>query len=153
MRVLGVDFGQRRIGLALSDASATLARPWKTVAAGATPRESAQLIASMLQELRSGAGADEIDGLSAIVVGLPKRLNGEETDQTQPAREFAATLEIASGLAVRLMDERLTSHEADLLLGVRERDWRRRKARLDAAAAAVILQEYLDDRRQREARL
>lgn len=151
MRVLGVDFGQRRIGLAVSDASATLARPWKTLAAGPTPQASAQIVASMLEALRTGDQADLAE-LAAIVVGVPKRLNGEDTDQTQPAREFAEALEAASGLPVRQQDERLTSHEADRLLGARERDWRRRKAKLDAAAAAVILQEYLDERHHREAR-
>ncbi|MGE5835844.1 MAG: Holliday junction resolvase RuvX [Acidobacteriota bacterium] len=74
-------------------------------------------------------------------------MNGEETDQTQPARDFANTLASLTGLEVTLQDERLTSHEAESRLAERERDWRRRKARLDAAAAAVILQEYLDTRR------
>jgi putative Holliday junction resolvase len=148
VRVLGVDFGQRRIGLAVSDASATLARPWKTLSAGATPRASAALVAAAIGELRTS----DADDLEAIVVGVPRRLNGEETDQTQPARDFAAALHDASGLPVREQDERLTSHEADRLLAIRERDWRARKAKLDAASAAVILQDYLDDRHQREAR-
>jgi putative Holliday junction resolvase len=148
VRVLGVDFGQRRLGLAVSDASATLARPWKTVAAGATPRASAALVSAAIGELRTS----DADDLEAIVVGVPRRLNGEETDQTGPARDFAAALQEASGLPVHEEDERLTSHEADRLLAVRERDWRVRKAKLDAASAAVILQDYLDDRHQREAR-
>ena len=148
MRVLGVDFGQRRVGLAVSDASATLARPWKTLAAGATPLASAALVAAAIGELRTS----DADDLEAIVVGVPRRLNGGETDQTRPARDFAAALQEASGLPVHEQDERLTSHEADRLLAVRERDWRVRKAKLDAASAAVILQDYLDDRHQREAR-
>lgn len=143
MRVLGVDFGRRRIGLALSDASATLARPWKTVAAGDTPHASAELVARIVEAVRAGREPDA-DALDLIVVGLPRRLNGEDTDQSAPAREFAAALEASCGVDVRSQDERLSSHEADRLLAVHERDWRRRKAKLDAASAAVILQDYLD---------
>jgi putative Holliday junction resolvase len=140
MRVLGVDFGQRRIGLAVSDASGILARPWRGLAAGSTPDASAATLASVIT---SGLEAD-LEGLAAIVVGLPGRLGGGETDQTEPARRFAATLGRLTGLPVHLQDERLSSYEAERRLAERERDWRRRKAKLDAAAAAVILQDYLD---------
>ena len=85
MRVLGVDFGQRRIGLALSDASGTLARPWKTMAAGPTPRESADLLVQLVRTASEGAES-ELGGLRAIVIGIPRRLNGDETQQTAPAR-------------------------------------------------------------------
>jgi putative Holliday junction resolvase len=145
MRFLGVDFGQRRIGLALTDATATLARPWKTVPAGGSPRASATAVAEVIAVLRAGSELDAVD-LDAIVVGVPKRLGGEDTDQTQPAREFARALEAATGLVVHQQDERLTSHEADQRLAEREPDWRERKKKLDAAAAAVILQDYLDGR-------
>ncbi len=140
MRVLGVDFGQRRIGLALSDETALLARPWQTLAARATPAESALAVAEAV------AGAGELGLIGAVVVGLPRRLNGADTDQTEPARAFARALEARTGLAVHLQDERLTSREADQRLAERERDWKRRKAQLDAAAAAIILQDYLDER-------
>ncbi len=143
MRVLGVDFGQRRIGLALSDPTATLARPWKTLAAGPTPRASAAVVAAVVETLRAAEALDASDS-SAIVVGLPRKLNGDDTDQTAPAREFAAALEAATRLTVHRQDERLTSREAERRLAVGERDWRRRKVKLDAAAAAVILQDYLD---------
>ena len=146
MRVLGVDFGQRRIGLALSDPTATLARPWRTLPAGPTPAASAAFVAAALESFRHERDSDAAD-VSAIVVGLPKRLNGEETDQTAPAREFAAALEAATRLTVHRQDERLSSLEADRRLAVGERDWRRRKTRLDAAAAAVILQDFLDQPR------
>ena len=149
MRILAVDFGLRRIGLALSDATATLARPWKTVPAGPTPGASAARVAAEVEALRDSD--TEPGGIETIVVGVPKRLNGEDTDQTQPAREFAAALEAATRLTVREQDERLTSREAESLLAVRERDWRKRKVKLDAAAAAVMLQDYLDQQRAREA--
>jgi putative Holliday junction resolvase len=142
MRILGVDFGRRRIGLALSDVTGTLARPWRVIVAGATPVASADQLAAIIAESRSRPD-DDID-IGAVVVGLPRRLNGEDTDQTQPARDFAHHLETITGLGVRLQDERLTSREAESRLAERERDWRRRKPRLDAAAAAIILQDYLD---------
>jgi putative Holliday junction resolvase len=141
MRVLGVDYGQRRIGLALSDPTATLARPWQTVAALPTPKASADRVAELV---RAQGGDDEVEAVTSIVVGVPKRLNGEETDQTRAAREFADALQAAAGMPVHHQDERLTSHEAEARLAARERDWRRRKEKLDAAAAAIILQDYLD---------
>jgi len=141
--VLGVDFGTRRIGLALSDDTATLARPWQTIEAAGSPLASAEALARLLATARANDD-EEAAGIGAIIVGLPRRLNGEDNEQTQPARTFAAALAERTGLEVRLEDERLSSHEAESRLAVREKDWRRRKAKLDAAAAAVILQDYLD---------
>ena len=145
MRVLGVDLGGRRIGLAVSDDTAMLARPWQTIVAGSTPVESAKAVAAALERGRTNpADEDIVRSVGRIVVGLPRRLSGEDTDQTQPARDFAAALSLLTGLDVHLQDERLSSHEAESRLAVREKDWRRRKLKLDSAAAAVILQDYLD---------
>lgn len=144
MRILGVDFGQRRIGLALSDPSATLARPWQTLQAGTTPYDSARLVADAVRRQPAADTEDAAADLACVVVGIPRRLNGADTDQTRPAREFAAALQAILGLPVVEQDERLTSYEAERRLASLERDWRRRKAKLDAAAAAVILQDYLD---------
>jgi len=143
VRVLGVDYGAKRVGLALSDHSASLARPWRTIAAGPTPRASAANVARAIAAAASDDFSDA-DGIASIVVGLPRRLNGEDSPQTQPAREFAAALADLSGLPVALQDERLSSREAESRLAIKEKDWRRRKEKLDAAAAAVILQDYLD---------
>lgn len=141
MRLLGVDFGQRRIGLALSDATGTLARPWQVVPAGAEPRDSARALARLLD------GPDEASReVQAIVVGLPRRLNGEETGQTAAARALAEAIGHETGLPVYLQDERLSSHEADQRLAEREPDWRVRKRMVDAMAAAIILQDHLDAR-------
>jgi len=82
-----------------------------------------------------------------IVVGLPRKLDGRDTDQTADVRQFALALEVQTGVDVVLQDERLTSVEAESRLAVRDRDWRSRKQRLDAEAAAVILQDYLDAHR------
>ena len=144
MRVLGVDFGRTRVGLALSDADAVLARPWKSVDAGGTPRSAVDAVVAALDAFaRETLGEDP---LGSIVVGLPRRLNGEDNEQTKPARQFADALGTRTGLPVHLQDERLTSREAEARLSVRERDWRKRKPQIDAMAAAIILQDYLDQR-------
>ncbi len=141
-----MDVGRRRIGLALSDDSAVLARPWQTIDAGANPAAAADAVDRLVRGYLEQAGEPPLAG---IVVGLPRRLNGEDTDATPMVRAFAAALEARSpGIAVYLQDERLTSHEAESRLAERERDWRARKKKLDAAAAAIILQDFLDGRPQ-----
>ena len=139
MRVLGVDFGLRRIGLALSDPSGQLARPWRTVERRGG---DAALAADLAREITALA-ADE-DGLGAVVVGRPARLDGSPNEMTARVETFIAALRGLVRVPVALQDERLSSHEADQRLAERERDWRKRKAMLDTAAAAVILQDYLD---------
>jgi putative Holliday junction resolvase len=142
MRILGVDDGRRRIGLAVSDPTGTLARPAETVTGHDDPAAAAREVRDAMARIEAG---DEPIG--AIVVGLPLRLDGTPNEQTVHARALAAELARLTGLDVILQDERLTSREAESRLALRERDWRVRKKRLDAAAAAVMLQEYLDSRR------
>lgn len=140
-----MDAGLRRIGLAVSDDSASLARPWMTIDAGPTPAASADRIALALDRERRQTLDDF--AIACVVVGLPRRLNGEDTHGTAPARALAAALEARLLVPVHLQDERLTSHEADARLAQRHSDWRERKKRLDAAAAAIVLQDFLDGRR------
>jgi putative Holliday junction resolvase len=140
MRALGVDYGRKRVGLALSDASGMLARPWKTLAVSGLDRQ----VAEVMREVEALAG--ESDGLSVVVIGLPRRLSGEANEQTAAVEQLAARLGRHTLVPIVLQDERLTSHEAEELLSRREKDWRKRKSRLDAVAAAVILQDYLDAR-------
>jgi putative holliday junction resolvase len=146
VRVLGIDYGARRIGLALSDATATLASPWRLVQ---RPPSEAATLRLMVETITALAAAD--DGLEAVVIGWPRRLDGSPTDQTRFVEAFARALESTLPVPVVLQDERLSSHEAESRLAVRESDWRKRKARLDAAAAAIILQDYLDGRPRPEA--
>jgi putative Holliday junction resolvase len=141
VRVLGIDYGARRIGLALSDATATLASPWRLLQ---RPPSEAETLRIMLKEIDVLAKDD--DGLEAVVVGWPRRLDGSPTHQTAIVETFARALEAKIAVPVVLQDERLSSHEAEARLATREADWRKRKAKLDAAAAAIILQDYLDGR-------
>ena len=140
MRIVGLDLGERRIGVAISDATCTLARPVGRLcpaARGDAPRIAASEIARL---------ASEEDGVSSIVVGLPRHLDGSPSAMTARVTAFAAELGRLTRLPVTLQDERLTSREAESRLAVTEKDWRVRKKRLDAVAAAIILQDYLDVR-------
>ena len=140
MRVLAIDVGRRRVGLAISDPTGTLARPLATLTV--TPDDAIDTVAHEIAQL---AGQD--DGVSEIVVGMPIRLDGSPDEQTAHVTRFVAALQSRTTIPVRVADERLTSREAESRLAVNERDWRKRKKSLDAAAAAIFLQDYLDHKR------
>ena len=133
---LGVDVGSVRVGLAGSDETGTIATPLQTVPrrpAEALWRAVATVVAERLP-LR-------------IVVGLPRRLDGGEGDAARDAREVAAELERRTGLPVDLWDERFTTVAAErsmIAAGMRREDRRRR---IDAVAASLLLQSWLDSRR------
>jgi putative Holliday junction resolvase len=137
-RVLGIDVGERRVGLAVSDATQTLARPLATLSVNG----SLDAVTRVVMEIERLAA--EEDGVVAIVVGLPLKLDGSPNRQTPRVAAFVDALAARTVLPIVRVDERLTSRDAESRLAIRERDWRRRKERLDAAAAAIILQDYLD---------
>ena len=141
MRIVGLDVGERRIGVAVSDVTRTLARPLGVLRPAGLDVDAVRLSADEIGRL-----AGEEDGVASIVVGLPRRLDGTPNDMTRRVEQFARQLEARTALPVTLQDERLSSREAESRLALREKDWRVRKQRLDAAAAAVILQDYLDSR-------
>jgi putative Holliday junction resolvase len=137
MRIVGLDYGLKRIGVAVCDDSATLARPLTTLRvgdAGAVAR-----VAALIDEMARDEAPPAV-----IVVGLPLRLDGTPHEMTGRVRGFGTALAARTGLPVEYQDERLSSLEAGERLASRHRSWRRRKALLDAASAAVILQDYLD---------
>ena len=138
MRVLGVDLGTRRIGLAVSDPSGTLARPLMTLRLTSAGGAVGEVLAEVTRL------SHEDDGLAAIVVGVPGKLDGTPSKETARAIAFMKDLEARTSIPVVAEDERLTSREAESRLALTERDWRKRKQHLDAAAAAIILQDYLD---------
>jgi putative pre-16S rRNA nuclease len=141
MRVMGVDVGARRVGLAMSDASGLLARPLTTLHV----TDEADALARVARAI-SDAASDE-DGLAAVVVGMPAHLDGTPSPQTARVTSFVIALRARTPVPIVTADERLTSREAESRLAVRERDWRKRKETIDAMAAAIILQDYLDTRR------
>ena len=138
---MGLDVGERRIGIAVSDATGTLARPLGVLRPSGLDVDAVDVVMMEIARL-----ATEEDGLGAIVVGLPRRLDGTATHLTPRVEQFARQLAIKTALPVTLQDERLSSREAESRLALNDKNWRSRKARLDAAAAAVILQDYLDGR-------
>jgi putative Holliday junction resolvase len=139
VRALGIDYGERRIGLALSDVTGLLASPWKKIDNDGNLGAAAKRLAGEVRALEA-----EDDGLGAIVIGLPRRLSGDDNDQTARVRKLAALLADEVVIPITLQDERLTSHDAGEILAQREHDWRKRKQQLDAMAAALILQDFLD---------
>jgi putative Holliday junction resolvase len=139
VRIVGLDVGERRIGVAISDATRTLARPLGVLRPSALDDDAPRVAAAEVARL-----AGEDDGVACIVVGLPAHLDGSASPMTPRVRQFAAELGRLTELPVTLQDERLTSREAESRLALAEKDWRARKAKLDAAAAAIILQDYLD---------
>jgi len=135
-RVLGIDFGERRIGLALSDPTATIAQPLETLQRRRGKRPPTAAILERIAQ-------HDVD---RVVLGLPLSLAGDETDWTREVRAFGDTLARRAGLPIEFVDERMTSVIAERAvrsIGL-PRAERERKERIDAAAAALILQAYLD---------
>ena len=142
MVVLGLDVGERRTGVAVSDPGGVLARPLTTVVT-----DSQEELIERLGELIVSTSAE------AIVVGLPLRLNGDSGQEAERMRLLAARLQTRLELPVTLYDERLSTVEAERLLvevGSRRRR-RRRKEAVDRVAAALILQGFLDRQNREEA--
>ena len=133
-----MDVGARRVGLAISDASRTLARPLETLTV-VNDADAVDRVARRIEELDR-----EDEGLATIVVGMPSSLDGAPTPQTAQVLAFIALLKGRTSLPIATEDERLTSREAESRLARREKDWRKRKAQIDAVAASVFLQDYLD---------
>jgi len=131
MRTLALDLGDRRIGVAISDTLGMLARPLETFRRGSRVGDFAH-IQTLIDHHAVGA----------VVAGLPLNMDGTEGKQAAWVRDYTTALSEAISMPVALWDERLSSAEARELLGLRGRP--KDKGRIDAAAAAVILQGYLN---------
>jgi putative transcription antitermination factor YqgF len=116
----------------------------KTIERGASDADAVETIHATISQL---ASEDEV---GSVVVGLPAHLDGTPSPQTSRVSTMVAQLVARLDVPVFTQDERLSSREAEQRLAVREKDWRKRKAKLDAASAAVILQDYLDAHGKRE---
>lgn len=139
-RLIGIDYGIRRIGIAIADSSGSIVTPATTLKAVGTASGDAALILDWAR-LNDGAG---------IVVGLPLNMDGSDSAQTRSARAVAHELRTRGSLPVELWDERLSSFQADLVLDAAAVRRSRRKGLRDAIAAQVILQSYLSARRNDE---
>lgn len=135
--ILGLDVGDRRVGVAASDGSGLLARPVFTLHRTSSGREDVRSVARLARK----------HGAVAVVVGLPLHMSGDESPQAAKTRQFAEALAAKAGLPVHFWDERLSSHAAEEILRAQGAEPEERKARLDEVSAAVILQGFLDARR------
>jgi putative holliday junction resolvase len=133
MRYLSIDYGLKRTGLAVCDRTETLCSPLKVV------QTKGDLVAAILRVIK----AEEIE---AIVVGLPFNMDGTEGEMAKRVRAFAAQLAKQTSLAIHFHDERLSSHKAEELLAPADFTLKQKRERLDAVAAAGILQAFLDSR-------
>ncbi|MFZ4513343.1 MAG: Holliday junction resolvase RuvX [Geothrix sp.] len=135
MRWLSIDHGTKKIGLAFSDELEILASPFAV-----WPQEGEVTLVRLVKLCRE-------EGVQALAVGLPRHKDGAESETAPAARAFGEALAERTGLPMRLVNEHLSSAEAERLLRERGVKPEKRKALLDAAAAAVILAELLEDRR------
>lgn len=135
MKVMAIDLGDVRTGVALSDVTGFLAGRSVTI----TQRDHSKLLEELL-------GIIEAEKPGEIVLGLPINMDGSEGPRAEKSRVFGARLEQASGLPVKYMDERGTSVTANCILSDAGKKRGKQRARVDAVAAAIILQSYLDSR-------
>ena len=132
-RILGIDFGEVRVGLAISDLTHTIASPFKTF----TFKDYDDLILQLSNLIKE-------KDISEIVVGLPLNMKGKNTKQTQKVYEFIELLKSAFSYDIYLIDERLSSITAKKILQEMNIKTGHNKEKVDQISAAIILQEYLD---------
>ena len=132
-RFLGIDHGNKRVGLALSDPTKTIAKPFKTL----TYSNSADLMNALKDIIES-------ESVERIVLGLPKGMKGKDTAQTEVVMNFADQLKAQLDIPIQLIDERLSSVSAEKALIQQEVKTGYNKGRIDETAAAIFLQQYLE---------
>ena len=132
MRCLGIDYGRRRIGLALSDPTLLIATPLIIIENRGIKKTVLQIM-DIIQK----------NDVKQIVVGLPLHANGDESEMSAEARRFGDVF-MALGFPVEYVDERYTSYEAESMIGNHPQS----KKLIDKVAASIILQVYLDERRK-----
>ena len=133
MRYLALDLGDRRIGIAISDPTGLLARPLEVLKRTSRAADF-EHIGKLIHQYQ----------VAALVVGLPLNMNGTEGSQAAWVRDYSAELQATVELPLQLWDERLTTEEAADILRAQGKHPRKYKGWIDAVAAAVILQSFLD---------
>ena len=138
MRILGLDYGSKTVGVAVSDPMLITAQPLETIR-----REQENKLRRTLARIEAICKEKEV---SLIVLGFPKNLDGTLGPRAQATLEFRDKLQARLGLEPELWDERLTTNQADRVLELSGVPREHRKQHLDQMAAAIILQSYLDAR-------
>lgn len=134
LRVASLDFGLKRIGVALSDPMQIIATPLPTIESGKTSLETAKKILESLKEY----------SLEEIVIGRPLNLNGSESFLSDEVSAFTEILKTLTKVPIKLWDERLTSKLADRVLKQASFSRKKRSQKVDSVSAVIILQSYLD---------
>jgi len=137
MRVLGIDFGDRNIGLALSDALRLTAQPLGTYRLTGHDEKDAAYFKELVRKHQ----------VTEVVFGLPLRLDGTAGRRVEKTRGFAAWLKAAVGVPVSFWDERLTTHQALMVAHEQKVGLKAKRSVINQISAAIILQGYLDSRR------
>ena len=132
-RIIGIDYGEVRVGISLSDLTQTIAKQFRTI--------SYKNLDDLLTQLKEIIIENEVDKL---VVGVPYNMKGEDTKQTLKVKEFISFLESHLSYDIALIDERLSSIEAEKTMHKMNIKTGHNKSDIDKIAASVILQEYLD---------
>jgi len=135
VRYLAIDHGQKRTGLAISDASETLVSPHAVI--------ETQSVHELIRRIKVLIAAENIE---AVVIGLPLNMDGSEGARAKQVRQFALQLESETGCPIVFHDERLSSFEADHLAQDLELTRKKKKKRLDAIAAAAILRSFIEQK-------
>jgi putative holliday junction resolvase len=133
-KIIGIDFGMARIGLAISDASKFMAFPFCTIQAGKSHQET---LKTLLAEVSK-------EPCEEFVIGLPLLMNGRDSEMSLLVRDFAKSLEEETSKKVHLWDERLTSKEIEKLLIQGDVKRKKRSKMLDTLSATLILQSFMD---------
>ena len=132
MRVMGIDYGDARTGIAVSDLLCSIVGTTAVIHSRNTEKTVAEIVRIVNEQ-----------GVGEIVMGLPKNMDGTEGSRAQLCREFAALVENATGIPVNMWDERRTTVEAHNILSVHNYHGKKRKNTVDAVAASLILEGYL----------
>jgi putative Holliday junction resolvase len=134
MRWLGLDLGECRIGLALSDPLELTAQALTVWQRKGSLKQDLEYLLKVIQEYEVGG----------LVLGLPKNMNGSEGFMADKVRDFGAVLEKLSGIKIEFWDERLSTSSAQKVLIEADLSRKQRKGKIDQVAAAIILQNFLD---------
>ncbi len=146
-RTVALDYGLARIGVAISDPTKTLATPWKNILASKKTKDTIKIVVEELKVIAAHHNC-EID---EIVIGLPLMMSGKSGFIADEVKHFAAALQTAQPVPVKLWDERLTTVQAERSLRESSLSRKKRAEKVDSIAAIIILQNYLDFQKIREA--
>lgn len=138
-RILGIDYGDVRTGLAVSDETGFLASGIGTVEAGGDAKLIEKIVGTV----------EQYGDITSVVVGEPVNMDGSRGARSEKAREFARKLGLRTGLPVELYDERRTTLAASVFMNETDTRGKKRKASIDTLSAEIILQNYLDRKRSR----